>query len=45
MAGHAGKVMDEVVKHLTTILGASVHVTLEIQADIPGGVLEETVRT
>ncbi|HEY6540313.1 MAG TPA: hypothetical protein VIZ18_05215, partial [Ktedonobacteraceae bacterium] len=45
MAGDAGRIMDEVIKHLTTILGANVHVTLEIQADIPGGVSDETVRT
>jgi hypothetical protein len=37
--------MDEVIKHLTTILGANVHVTLEIQADIPNGLPDETVRT
>ena len=45
MAGDAGKIMDEVIKHLTTILGANVRVTLEIQADIPHGVPDETVRT
>lgn len=45
MAGDAGKIMDEVIKHLTTILGANVRVTLEIQADIPHGVPGETVRT
>src|SRR5438067_1998488 len=45
MAGDAGKINEEVVKHLTTILGANVQVTLEIQADIPSGVSDETVRT
>ena len=45
MAGDAGKIMEEVVKHLTTLYGANVQVTLEIQADIPGGVPEGTVRT
>ena len=45
MAGDAGRIMDEVIKHLTTILGANVRVTLEIQADIPTGVPDETVRT
>ena len=45
MAGDAGKIMEEVVKHLTTLYGANVQVTLEIQAHIPGGVPEETVRT
>jgi predicted AAA+ superfamily ATPase len=45
MAGDAGKIMEEVVKHLTTLYGANVQVTLEIQAHIPGGVPVETVRT
>ncbi|MFL5656143.1 MAG: Swt1 family HEPN domain-containing protein [Ktedonobacteraceae bacterium] len=45
MAGDAGKIMEEVVKHLTTLYGANVQVTLEIQANIPGGVPEGTVRT
>ena len=45
MAGDAGKIMEEVVKHLTTLYGANVQVTLEIQAEIPGGVPEETMRT
>ncbi len=43
MAGDAGKIMEEVVKHLTTLYGANVQVTLEIRADIPGGVPEGTV--
>jgi predicted AAA+ superfamily ATPase len=45
MAGEAGKINEEVVRHLTMILGANVRVTLEIQADIPGGVPDETTRT
>ena len=45
MAFEAGKINEEVVKHLTAILGANVQVTLEIQADIPSGVSDETVRT
>jgi len=45
MAGEAGKIMDEVVKHLTTLYGANVQVTLEIQASIPNGVPEGTVST
>jgi len=45
MAVEAGKINEEVVKHLTAILGANVQVTLEIQADIPSGVSDETVRT
>jgi hypothetical protein len=45
MATEAGKIMEEVVKHFTGIYGAKVHVTLEIEADIPDGVSESTVRT
>ena len=45
MSIEAGRIMDEVTKHLTTILGANVRVTLEIQADIPNGVPDETIRT
>jgi hypothetical protein len=45
MATDAGKVMEEVVKHLTGLYGAKVDVTLEIEATIPVGVPENTVRT
>lgn len=45
MAGEAGKIMEEVVKHLTTIYGVEVQVTLEIQATMPSGVPEGTRRT
>ena len=45
MAGDAGKIMEEVVKHLTTLYGANVQVTLEIQATLPNGVPEGTRRT
>jgi len=45
MATDAGKIMEEVIKHLTGIYDAKVHVTLEIEATIPGGVTESTVRT
>ena len=45
MAGEAGKIMEEVVKHLTTLYGAEVQVTLEIQATMPSGVPEGTRRT
>jgi hypothetical protein len=45
MAGYVGKIMEEVVKHLTTLYGANMQVTLEIQANIPNGVPEMTVRT
>jgi hypothetical protein len=45
MAGEAGKIMEEVVKHLTTLYGAEVQVTLEIQATLPNGASESTRRT
>ena len=37
--------MEEVAKHLTGLCGAKVNVTLEIEATIPEGVPESTVRT
>ena len=45
MAGEAGKIMEEVVRHLTTLYGANVQVTLEIQATMPNGAPEGTRRT
>jgi len=45
MAGDAGKIMEEVVKHLTTLYGADVQVTVEIEAKMPKGVTESTRRT
>lgn len=45
MAGETGKIMEEVVKHLTTIMGSDVQVTLEIEAKMPKGVTESTKRT
>jgi hypothetical protein len=45
MAKDAGQVMEEVAKHLTGLYGAKVNVTLEIEATIPEGVPESTVRT
>lgn len=38
MAGDAGKIMAEVVQHLTSLSKDRVSVTLEIQAIIPDGV-------
>jgi hypothetical protein len=38
-------IMEEVVKHLTGIVGATVKVTLEIEATIPDGVPESIQRT
>ena len=41
----AGRIADEVVAHLSGILGAKVRVTLEIEAEIPSGVPDSVVRT
>jgi hypothetical protein len=41
----AGRIAEEVLQHLTTLPGASVSVTLEIQAETPNGIPENTVRT
>jgi predicted AAA+ superfamily ATPase len=40
----AGRIVDEVVSHLSGIVGANVRLTLEIEAEIPGGVPENVVR-
>jgi hypothetical protein len=41
----AGRVADEVIAHLAGLIGSSVRVTLEIQADIPSGASDNVVRT
>lgn len=41
----ASRVADEVIAHLSGLVGAKVHVTLEIQAEIPDGAPENVVRT
>ncbi len=41
----AGRIADEVVAHLAGLVGASVKVTLEIEAEIPAGAPEQVVRT
>jgi len=45
MAGDAGKIMEEVVAHLTSLSKAGIEVTLEIQGTLPNGVPPDTVRT
>jgi predicted AAA+ superfamily ATPase len=40
----AGRIADEVISHLTPLDGATVKVTLEIEADVPKGVPEKVVR-
>ena len=41
----ASRIADEVISHLSGIVGATVTVTLEIEANIPSGAPENVVRT
>jgi predicted AAA+ superfamily ATPase len=41
----ASRIADEVVSHLSGLVGAEVTVTLEIEAKLPGGASEQVVRT
>ena len=41
----AGRIADEIIAHLEGLIGSTVTVTLEIQADIPNGVSDSVVRT
>lgn len=43
--GDVGKVQEEVVQHLTGLLGSEVELTLEIHASVPNGVPEDVHRT
>ncbi len=40
----AGKITEEVITHLVGLVGSSVRVTLEIEADIPNGAPDNVVR-
>jgi predicted AAA+ superfamily ATPase len=41
----AGRIADEVISHLTALVGSRVTVTLEVQAEVQQGVPEKVVRT
>lgn len=41
----ASRIADEVIAHLSGLVGATLKVTIEIEADIPGGAPENVVRT
>ena len=41
----AGRIADEVIVHLTGLVGSAVTVTLEVDAEIPGGAPDQVVRT
>ncbi len=45
MGRDATQIAQEVVQHLTKLLGAEVEITLEIHAKVPDGVPEQVVRT
>ncbi len=40
----ASKIADEVINHLVGLVGSSVHVTLEIEAEVSDGVPDNVVR-
>jgi hypothetical protein len=40
----AGRIAEEVLQHLSTLRGAQIQITLEIEATLPSGVAEETQR-
>jgi len=40
----AGRIADEVIQHLTKLVGADVEITLEIHARLPDGASDKTVR-
>jgi predicted AAA+ superfamily ATPase len=41
----AGRIAEEVVQHLSSLVGSEVEVTMEIQAHVPNGTPENVVRT
>jgi len=41
----ASKIAEEVIAHLSGLIGADVTVTLEIQANVPSGASDNVVRT
>ena len=40
----AGRIADEVIKHLSGLVGARVEVTLEVHAEVPEGIPENRQR-
>ena len=41
----ASRIADEVISHLSGLVGAQVEVTLDINVEVPAGVPENVVRT
>jgi len=44
LSSEAGTIGQEIVQHLEALLGADVQITLDIEADVPGGVPEQVIR-
>jgi hypothetical protein len=44
MGRDASRIAEEVIQHLTGLVGAGVEITLEIQARLPDGASEKLVR-
>lgn len=45
LASRAKDIADAIVQHLTSLVGTSVRITIEISAEIPDGAPEHVVRT
>ncbi|MBU2547024.1 MAG: DUF499 domain-containing protein [Proteobacteria bacterium] len=45
ISSNAGKVAEEVIQHLTSLVNSDVEITLEIRAEIPDGAPDHVVRT
>ena len=41
----ASRIADEVISHLASLVGATVTVTIEVEAEIPEGAPDQVVRT
>jgi hypothetical protein len=41
----ASRIADEVIAHLSGLMGSNVKVTLEVEAEIPGGTPDQVIRT
>ncbi len=45
LIGHSQQIADEVLQHLTRLVGANVKVTLEIEAEVTDGIPDNVIRT
>lgn len=45
VGGDAGKIAEEVISHLSALVGSTVILTLEIEVNVPAGVPDHVVRT